>query len=546
MSRPGAAEARLLIVDDNEDNRYTLLQRLKRHGYSNTAIAVNGREALDLIRVQDFDLVLLDVMMPELNGYEVLEQLKADERLRHIPVIMISAMDQLESVVRCIELGAEDYLAKPFNPTLLRARVGASLEKKRLRDEVAAHLAQIEADLASAREIQLDLVPHVFPEASDATPVEIFAVLQPARQVGGDLYDFFYLDPDTLCLIIADVSDKGATAALFMAHAKTVIHLVAGLLGSPGEGRPTPAAILSRANEELCRGNRAAMFVTAFLAILDVRSGRLLFSNAGHNVPYLIDRAGTLALLEGGRGKPLGISAKYSFTTSERTLAPGDCLFLFTDGITEAMDAGQELFENHRLEECLRETAGRPCAQMVEEVVRRVHSFAGTTAQADDITAMALRWLPAARETVGSERVVVIASRVADLPIVTRQIDELAAAYGWSGDLRADLQVVADEVLVNIMEYAYPVDEPGEIRISFGVSGHAIEMQFEDWGRPFDPLAVMEPDRTAPLKDREPGGVGIHFVRSLMSEVSYSRVDDKNRLLVRRRLQTGEKYVGSV
>jgi sigma-B regulation protein RsbU (phosphoserine phosphatase) len=286
--------------------------------------------------------------------------------------------------------------------------------------------------------------------------------------------------------------------------------------------------------------------VTVFLVILDVRSGRLLFSNAGHNVPYLIDRAGTLALLEGGRGKPLGISAKYSFTTAERTLAPGDCLFLFTDGITEAMDAGQELFENHRLEECLRETAGRRCAQMVEEVVRRVHSFAGTTAQSDDITAMALRWLPAACDPGGCEHVVVIASRVADLPIITRQIDELAAANGWSGNVLADLQVVADEVLVNIMEYAYPVDEPGEIRISFGVSGHAIEMQFEDWGRHFDPLSVIEANRTAPLKDREPGGVGIHFVRSLMSEVSYSRVDDKNRLLVRRRLQTGEKSVGSV
>jgi class 3 adenylate cyclase len=134
MSQEGYA---LLVVDDNEDNRYTLTQRLKRQGYANVATARDGREALDLLRKRSFDLVLLDIMMPEVNGYQVLEQLKADEKLRHIPVIMISAVDELESVIRCVELGAEDYLPKPFNPTLLRARVGACLEKKRLHDELA-------------------------------------------------------------------------------------------------------------------------------------------------------------------------------------------------------------------------------------------------------------------------------------------------------------------------------------------------------------------------------------------------------------------------
>jgi len=127
----------LLVVDDNEDNRYTLTQRLKRQGYANVATSQDGREALDLLRTRPFDLVLLDIMMPELNGYQVLAELKADERLRHIPVIMISAVDELDSVIRCIELGAEDYLPKPFNPTLLRARVGACLEKKRFHDELA-------------------------------------------------------------------------------------------------------------------------------------------------------------------------------------------------------------------------------------------------------------------------------------------------------------------------------------------------------------------------------------------------------------------------
>jgi len=137
------ADAALLVVDDNEENRYTLMRRLNREGYNNLTTAADGREALDLLRSKSFDLVLLDILMPELSGYEVLEQLKADPHLRHIPVIMISAVDEMESVIRCVELGAEDYLSKPFNPTLLRARVGASLDRKRLHDQVRTQAADL-------------------------------------------------------------------------------------------------------------------------------------------------------------------------------------------------------------------------------------------------------------------------------------------------------------------------------------------------------------------------------------------------------------------
>ncbi|OLB76147.1 MAG: adenylate/guanylate cyclase domain-containing response regulator [Alphaproteobacteria bacterium 13_2_20CM_2_64_7] len=142
MTVPDAA---LLVVDDNEDNRYTLTRRLKRLGYTNVATATNGREALEVLQANPIDLVLLDIMMPDMNGYEVLERLKADPQRRHIPVIMISAIEEVESVIRCIELGAEDYLSKPFNPTLLRARVGASLERKKLNDQVRAQAADLAA-----------------------------------------------------------------------------------------------------------------------------------------------------------------------------------------------------------------------------------------------------------------------------------------------------------------------------------------------------------------------------------------------------------------
>jgi class 3 adenylate cyclase len=151
--------ARLLVVDDNEDNRYTLKRRLAREGYENVAVATNGREALDLIASRPLDLILLDIMMPEMNGYEVLERLKVDEVLRHIPVIMISAISELDSVVRCIELGAEDYLQKPFNSVLLRARIDASLERKRLHDRETAHLAEIDRQRRRADELLHAILP---------------------------------------------------------------------------------------------------------------------------------------------------------------------------------------------------------------------------------------------------------------------------------------------------------------------------------------------------------------------------------------------------
>ncbi len=156
MSDDGPA---ILVVDDNDDNRYTLTRRLKREGYTNVAVAENGREALETIAQRRFDLILLDIMMPEMNGYQVLEHLKSDDEQRHIPVIMISALDDMDSVVKCIELGAEDYLPKPFNAVLLKARIGACLEKKRLRDAERSYLSQIEAERKRSDELLRVILP---------------------------------------------------------------------------------------------------------------------------------------------------------------------------------------------------------------------------------------------------------------------------------------------------------------------------------------------------------------------------------------------------
>jgi sigma-B regulation protein RsbU (phosphoserine phosphatase) len=386
-----AAERSLLVVDDNEDNRYTLTRRLMREGYTNLTTANDGQQALDLLSAGSFDLVLLDVMMPGLNGYDVLERMHADPRLRHIPVIMISALDEVDSVIRCIDLGAEDYLSKPFNPTLLRARVAATLERKRLRDEVVDALNQIEAELQTARDIQLSMVPNEFVAPTAARPIEVFATLEPARRIGGDLYDFFWGEDGRSYFLVADVSDKGAPAALFMARTKASIRLVATLYRMPDGAKMEPHLIMAKVNEGLSLENQQGMFVTVFLGIIDHATTTLSYCNAGHNLPYIISAANGVSVLDGARSKPLGIRPTFTYETATLKLSQGDTIFVFTDGLTEALNVTDELFSEERLVEALRPLAGEPAKIVVERVIDRVKEFVGNAAQADDIAAMAIR-----------------------------------------------------------------------------------------------------------------------------------------------------------
>jgi sigma-B regulation protein RsbU (phosphoserine phosphatase) len=378
----------ILAVDDTPTN-ISLLAGLLGEDYKVKA-ATNGAKALELAAANPPDLILLDIMMPGLSGYDVLERLRADPRLRHIPVIMISAVDEIESVIRCIELGAEDYLPKPFNPTLLRTRVGASLEKKRLRDDIVRHLDQIENELKAAREIQLSMVPLDFQAPTPERPVEIFATLEPAREIGGDLYDFFWGDDGRLYFVVADVSGKGAPAALFMARIKTMTRLVAMLYREPTGAWAEPGRICEKINEDVCKDNRQDMFVTVFFGILDTRTRTLTYCNAGHNTPYIIGKNGTLRLA-GAHGVPMGILSDYVYETERCELASGDCIFAYTDGVTEAMDATSSFFSDKRLESVLAGVAGAPARAVVSEVIASVRDFSKGEPQADDIAAMAIR-----------------------------------------------------------------------------------------------------------------------------------------------------------
>jgi sigma-B regulation protein RsbU (phosphoserine phosphatase) len=392
------ADATLLVVDDNEDNRDLLSRRLARFGYTNVATAANGREALAHLRAKPFDLVLLDIMMPEMNGYEVLEHLKASNTLHDLPVIMISALDEIASVIKCIELGAVDYLPKPFNPTLLRARVGASLEKKRLRDEIRFSLERLERELEAARVLQLGMLPSVFPARTPDRPVEVHATMEPAREVGGDLYDCFYATDHLFCFLVGDVSGKGALAAMFMARTRSLARMAVELWQQWSSEPIALARVAEAVNRELCQNNDDRMFVTLFLGLLDTRDGVLAYVNAGHPLPHLLRASGGIGQLAGQPAMPVGVRPGTAYQARTAALGHGDAIVVVTDGVTEAMNEHGALYGADRLAAVLRAAGRAAPASIVHMVTDDMHGFAGTAPQADDVTVLALRWFAAGRD----------------------------------------------------------------------------------------------------------------------------------------------------
>jgi sigma-B regulation protein RsbU (phosphoserine phosphatase) len=380
--------ARILVVDDVFENRDLLLRRLKRLGFAQIDEAADGVEALNLIASKAYDLVLLDIMMPVLDGFGVLEILKRDGRINELPVVVISAMNEIEPVVRCIELGAEDFIFKPFNPTLLRARVLATLEKKALRDLTREELKRKRAELNEARNLQLSLVPPRFEGTALGGTVSIDVVLEPAREVGGDLVDHFKIGGNLLVLTLGDVSDKGAGAALMMARTHTMFRALASRPDAAELFRE-PARAMDIVNAALVKGNATCMFVTFLLASLDMTTGHFAYVRAGHIPPFHLSAGGAVSRLTRQGGPPLGLVEDIAYKPDSITLSSGDQILVVTDGITEAHHPSGEFYGEQRIEEFLaglEQKAEEPLAQLVG----LVRAFEDGHPAFDDIAAILL------------------------------------------------------------------------------------------------------------------------------------------------------------
>ena len=386
MADHGIEPARILIVDDSKVNRMLLSRELEKQGHQ-FALAENGKDALEMLAADNYDLILLDVEMPELDGYQTLQRVKEDENLRHLPVIMVTAIDDMTSAIRCIEMGAEDYLPKPFDPVLLRARVGACLEKKRLRDQEQAYLKALEREMEIGHNIQLSFLPSELPQIEGW---ELAASLKAAREVAGDFYDLFETE-GCICLVIGDVCDKGVGAALFMTLFRSLLRFTVtarNMLGDFSPAEKLKHAVMLTNNYIANTHGETGMFATVFIGLLNPQSGMLTYINAGHERPLLLS-GGQQYFLK-STGLAIGIMPDWEFGVEEITLHEGDLLFAFTDGVPEVTDAEGQFFGKTRLFDML--NGGHDSASLLlAEINTALNHHVGEAKQFDDITMIAVQ-----------------------------------------------------------------------------------------------------------------------------------------------------------
>lgn len=372
-------KGQILVVDDLPTSRLKLSLGLRQQGHT-VQEAENGRDALKMLRAASFDLVLLDIVMPEMDGYEVLAQMKEDKGLRHVPVIVISGQDELESVVHGIELGAEDYLPKSFHPVLLKARIGACLEKKYLRDK---EQERIDRDLSLAREIQTGALPREVPELAG---YEIAAWSRPAEKTGGDIYDLIRLENHRLALLMADATGHGIGPALSVTRMQSMFRM--GLLLGFDVGK-----VMSRINTQLKQDLPPNHFITAFGGILDGSEHRISYHSWGQ-APLLhydagrdrIDRLGASAV-------PMGILADVpTVAPVDRDMRPGDLFAVISDGFFEYQNRAGEQFGDERIGAWLRRVHRSGVnPSTIESLCESIQDFSEGAPQDDDMTVILIR-----------------------------------------------------------------------------------------------------------------------------------------------------------
>ena len=373
------SDCRVLLVDDAKVNLDILVEGLKSD--HKLSLALNGETALQIASRTPPDLVLLDIVMPGLDGYEVCRRLRQMPETAEVPIMFLSSLDEVQNKTRGFEAGANDYLTKPFEMLEVKARVRSLLKAKAYSDAVKE---QIASELRVAREIQMGMLPHDFAGAEQMYGVNFGAVLEPAREVGGDLYGVCTAGPDRLLIFLGDVSGKGIPASLFMVRAISLARLLA-------KGIAEPERILAQLNDELSADNPSGMFVTFLCAVFEPRSHRLTLANAGHCRPVLLPAGEPPRWAVKNLGTALAFEPGLEFERTELMLRDGDALILYSDGVSEAFNPEEECYGDKRLLADAGAFAGQSAPEITAGLLRKVRAFAGGAPQSDDIAILALK-----------------------------------------------------------------------------------------------------------------------------------------------------------
>ena len=378
---------KILVVDDEPDLEHLVRQRMRRDvraGRYSFTFAHNGVEALERLNEEpDIDMVLTDINMPQMDGLTLLEQIpKVDPDIRSV---IVSAYGDMKNIRTAMNRGAFDFVTKPIDFQDLRVTIDRTLHHLTLWREALASrdkLVALQNELHVASQMQQSILPTSFPERPGC---QVYGNMEPAREVGGDFFDVISLEHGRLGLAIADVSDKGVPAALFMMSSRT-------LLKGAAIGDSNPGTVLAEANRLLEQENEASLFVTMFYGVFDPASGELVYANGGHNPPLILHPDGSSTLLPSTSGIALGLLPDFDYEQDTVILSAGDILVLYTDGVTEAMNSGDEEFGLERLHQVLAEAPQEDARAANQAVFAAVGEFAGERPQFDDITCVTLRY----------------------------------------------------------------------------------------------------------------------------------------------------------
>ena len=383
-----ADPVKVLVVDDEEDLELLIRQKFRRRirgGELEFMFAHNGREGLlKLAQHRDIHLVFSDINMPVMDGLTMLHQLA--EADLDVQAVIVSAYGDMGNIRTAMNRGAFDFLTKPIDFADLEITLEKGITHVRELQaslETRDKLVSIKRELEVASQVQMSALPAELPANAF---FDVKAQVYPAKEVGGDFYDYFQIDEHRLALAIADVAGKGIPAALFAMVTRALIKTVVSQYESP-------AAALKAVNEQLCDGNDSCVFITTFFGVLDLRSGGFLYSNAGHNPPRVLRANGDIEVVAPTGNLVLGIDSEEAYANAEVQLYPGDGLVLYTDGVTEAENVDEEEYGDPRLDEVLANAGSADSASIVNAVVSSVRDFAGEAEQSDDITCLVSRFL---------------------------------------------------------------------------------------------------------------------------------------------------------
>ena len=376
------SSSKILVVDDEPTNIRLLQTRSKAEGYT-VLTATNGQEALEQVKTGSPDLILLDVMMPKMDGFEVCRRVRADEATQFLPIVMVTALRETQDRIRALEVGADDFISKPFDNTELLARVRSLLRIKQYQDELAAHNARLEEELQMAREVQNSLMPQ---GVTDLSGFRIVSRYTPEINVGGDFFDLWEVEGGRLGVFISDVMGHGVSAAFITVFIKTILEEIRTRIDIPGD---LLEALNARFNKMI---SSQFIFATVFCAVIDLSNQTLQCANAGHPFPFLIRRRQGVCEPIGNQfiGKGLGFLPYATYETFHTPFDPLDGLFLYTDGVYELQNAQGEEFSPERLQEVLVEQTAQPAAVLIDSVLHAINQFRDGRPSDDDITVIAV------------------------------------------------------------------------------------------------------------------------------------------------------------